>query len=252
VNYLSKAHVAPMTSISFFDKPKNKPMKLLTDKNKIREIKSYFPKHSTAVIRTMLILAQSIIQLRTVCLYKCKDKVGEITGDKNTKVSSHYKRLLRFFEINKVTTFCEGVFMFVLSLIGIESNLIVLDRTNWKIGKKNVNILTLGILFKGCFIPLCWQQLNKRGNSNFRDRTLLVNRFLRWLKKSGQQIKEIVMVADREFIGSEWITYLRLIELHFVVRLKENMYFELCKQNLTKKNSSYENMPDKLNKMVFM
>ena len=210
-------------------------MKQFTDKNKIREIKSYFPKHSMAVVRTMLILAQSILQLRTVCLYKCKDKVGEITGNKSTKVSSHYKRLLRFFEINKVITFCEEAFMFVLSLIGIESNLIVLDRTNWKIGRKNVNILTLGILFKGCFIPLCWQQLNKRGNSNFQERALLVNRFLRWWKKSGQQIKEMVMVADREFIGVEWITYLRLIELHFVVRLKENMYFELCKQNITKK-----------------
>ena len=227
-------------------------MKRLTDESKIRKIKSYFPKHSTAVVRTMLILAQSILQLRTVCLYKCKDKVGEITGDKSIKVSSHYKRLLRFFEINKVITFCEGAFMFVLSLIGIESNLLVLDRTNWKIGSKNVNILTLGILFKGCFIPLCWQQLNKRGNSNFQERTLLVNRFLRWLKKSGQQIKEMVMVADREFIGAEWIAYLRLIELHFVVRLKENMYFKRCDQRISKKNGSYENMPDKLNEMVFM
>ena len=130
-------------------------MKRLTDESKIRKIKSYFPKHSTAVVRTMLILAQSILQLRTVCLYKCKDKVGEITGDKSIKVSSHYKRLLRFFEINKVITFCEGAFMFVLSLIGIESNLLVLDRTNWKIGSKNVNILTLGILFKGCFNSKC-------------------------------------------------------------------------------------------------
>jgi hypothetical protein len=241
-----------MTSISFFDKRKNRSMKRLTDKNKIREIKLYFPKHSTAVVRTMLILAQSILQLRTVCLYKCKDKVSEITGDKNTKVSSHYKRLLRFFEIEKVTTFCEGAFMFVLSLIGIESNLMVMDRTNWKIGKKNVNILTLGILFKGCFIPLCWQQLNKRGNSNFQERTLLVNRFLRWWKKSGEQIKEMVMVADREFIGEEWISYLRLIKLHFVVRLKENMYFELCKQNQTKKNGNYEVMPEKLNNKAFV
>jgi hypothetical protein len=222
-------------------------MKPLTDKNKIREIKSYFPKHSTAIICTMLILAQCILQLRTVCLYKCKDKVSEIKGDKKTKVSSHYKRLLRFFEIEKVTTFCEGAFMFVLSLIGIESNLLVMDRTNWKIGKKNVNILTLGILFKGCFIPLCWQQLNKRGNSNFHERTLLVNRFLRWWKKSGQHIKEMVMVADREFIGAEWIAYLRLIKLHFVVRLKENMFFELCSQNITKKNGNYEVMPKKLN-----
>ena len=67
----------------------------------VKEIKQYFPKHSKAVVKTMLILAQSILQLRTVCLYKCKDKLGEITGVKTTKTSSHYKRLLRFFEIKK-------------------------------------------------------------------------------------------------------------------------------------------------------
>jgi len=226
-------------------------MKPLTKKDKIKEIKQYFPKHSKAVVRTMLILAQSILQLRTVCLYKCKDKVSEITGDKRTKASSHYKRLLRFFEINKVMAFCEGAFMFVLSFIGIETNLLVLDRTNWKIGKKNVNVLTLGILFKGCFIPLCWQQLNKRGNSNFQDRSLLLNRFLRWWKRAGQQVKEMVMVADREFIGIEWITFLKKIELHFVVRLRENMYFELCQQSGNKKNDNCEAMQNKSNKKVF-
>ena len=227
-------------------------MKSLTEKDKIKEIKQYFPNHSKAVVKTMLILAQSILKMRTVCLYKCKDKIGEITGNKSIKVASHYKRLLRFFEINKVISFCEGSFMLVVSLLGIETNLLVLDRTNWKIGKKNVNILTLGILFNGCFIPLCWQQLNKRGNSNFHDRTLLFNRFLRWWKRAGHQAKEMVMVADREFIGTEWIKFLKKIELHFVVRLKENMYFELCEQSDIKKNDNYEAMQNKSNRKDFV
>ncbi len=226
-------------------------MKQLTEKNKIKEIKRYFPKHSQAVVRTLLVLAQSILQLRTVCLYKCKDKVGEITGYRRTKASSHYKRLLRFFEIGKVISFCEGCFIFVLSLLGIETDLLVLDRTNWKIGKKNVNVLTLGILFNGCFIPLCWQQLNKRGNSNFRERSLLLNRFLHWWKRTGRQTKEMVMVADREFIGAEWIKFLKKIEWHFVVRLKENMYFELCQESGAKKNDNCEVMQNKSNWKAF-
>lgn len=227
-------------------------MKPLTDISKVNEIKKHFPKHSRATIQTMLIIAQSILQLRTVCLYKCKDKMGEITGKKSIQVSSHYKRLLRFFEMSYVLSFCEGVFLFVLTLLGISTNLIVLDRTNWKIGKKNVNILTLGILFHGCFIPLCWQQLDKRGNSNFADRRLLVNRFIRWWKYAGLQAKGMVMVADREFIGSEWIKFLRKMNWHFVVRLRENMYFELCNQQIAKKNDSCENMPGRLNETAFL
>lgn len=227
-------------------------MKPLTDKNKINEIKRHFPKHSQATVSTMLIIAQSILQLRTVCLYKCKDKIGEITGRKSTQVASHYKRLLRFFDMKYMLSFCEGVFLFVISLLGITTNLIVVDRTNWKIGKKNVNILTLGILFHGCFIPLCWQQLDKRGNSNFEERRLLVNRFRRWWKRAGLHVKEMVMVADREFIGPEWLRFLGEIHWHFVVRLRENMYFRLCDQRIAKKNVSCEVMPNKLNEMDYM
>jgi hypothetical protein len=198
----------------------------------INKFKEFFPKHTNATIKTFFLLAQCVLQLRTVCLYKCKDKVAGITGNERTKTSSHYKRLLRFFETTKIGAFCEGVFMLVIAVLGIDSNLIVLDRTNWKIGKKNVNILTLGVLFKGCFIPLCWQQMNKRGNSNFKDRSILMNRFLKWWKRAGKHITDSVVIADREFIGWEWLEYLQ--QLHFVFRLRENMYFELqqgCKKN---------------------
>jgi hypothetical protein len=206
-------------------------MKPLTD---IDKIKRFFPKHSKAMVKNFILIAQCVLAAKTVCLYKCATKVPGITGNHKVKMPSHYKRLLRFFELGKVGTFCQGVFMLVLSMIGLDSHLIVLDRTNWKIGKKNVNILALGILFNHCFIPLCWQQLNKRGNSNFLDRKIVMNRFLRWWRQAGKEMAHSIVVADREFIGWEWFEYLQQRELHFVFRLKENMYFELqkgCKKN---------------------
>ena len=210
-------------------------MNLLTDLNKIKD---NFPHHSKCQIRTLLIILGCMLELRTVCLYKCKDKVGNMTGKKNRKSESNYKRLLRFYAIKKINSFCNGIFMLLLSLIEISGVHLVLDRTNWKVGKKNINILTLGILFKDCFIPLCWQQLNKRGNSNFAERENLMNRFIKLWNKAGKSINDMVLVADREFIGPDWFNYLSKNNLSFVFRLKENMYFELVRRDGGKKNAS--------------
>jgi hypothetical protein len=38
-----------------------------------------------------------------------------------------------------------------------------MDRTNWKFGKANINILTVGISWRGTAIPLVWMLLDKRG-----------------------------------------------------------------------------------------
>lgn len=41
-----------------------------------------------------------------------------------------------------------------------------MDRTNWKFGEANINILMLGITYKGIAYPLLFSMLDKRGNSN--------------------------------------------------------------------------------------
>lgn len=203
----------------------------------IDEIKKFFPKHTKAKVKIFIIIASCMLQLRTTCLYKCKDKMGAVTGKNNTHAMSHYKTLIRFFYTKKIQTFCQGIFMLIISLLGIESNCIVIDRTNWKIGKKNINLLTAGVLFFNCFIPLCWVQLNKRGNSNFGERKILMNRFLKLWKMAGKSKEGMVIVADREFIGPQWLEYLHKQNLQFVFRLRDNMYFGLIEG--TKKNANY-------------
>lgn len=140
---------------------------------------------------------------------------------------SHYKTILRFFLMKNVQHFCDGIFYLIFSMFHIDTNQIVLDRTNWKIGKKNVNILTLGVVFLNCFIPLCWQQMDKRGNSNFNERQILMDRFIRLWELIGKNISGMVLIADREFIGPHWLSYLSQNHLLYVFRLKDNMYFEL-------------------------
>ena len=55
---------------------------------------------------------------------------------------------------------------------------LTLDRTNWKWGKRDINILMLAIVYRGIAIPIVWTLLNKRGNSDTKERIALIQRFI--------------------------------------------------------------------------
>jgi hypothetical protein len=93
-----------------------------------------------------------------------------------------------------------------------------MDRTNWKWGKKNINVLVLGIAYKGAAFPLLWISLAKRGNSNTAERIALIARFLRIFSIDRIQC----LLADREFIGKRWLGYLIEKSILFRIRIKNN------------------------------
>ncbi len=223
-------------------------MKTLTDRNKI---KMFFPKYSKATVKTFTEIVTAVIQVRSTSLYKCKDKMKKISQKKKTQAGSHYKKLLRFFALSGMEKFCDCLFMFLFTLIGGEANLLVMDRSNWKRGNKNINLLTLGILWNHCFVPLVWKQMNKCGNSNFSERKSLMRRFVKLWKRMGKSIKNMVLVADREFIGPEWLNYLHKEGVFFVFRLRENLRMGEIEPG-NKKNDSCGDMPGKLNAMAFI
>ena len=79
-----------------------------------------------------------------------------------------------------------------------------IDRTNWQWGKSNINFLMLSACYKGIAIPLYWSLLNKKGNSNGKERIELLERFVNTF---GVHCIEC-LYGDREFIGITWISYL--------------------------------------------
>jgi transposase len=92
------------------------------------------------------------------------------------------------------------------------------DRTNWKWGKKDINILMLAIAYKGIAIPIYWILLNKKGNSSTRERIALTQRFItqfgkKWITK---------FLADREFVGKKWFEWLKSENIDFAIRIKKN------------------------------
>ena len=93
-----------------------------------------------------------------------------------------------------------------------------LDRTNWKWGGVNINLLVLAVVYRGAAIPVYWLPLNKRGNSNSRERKALLQRFI------GQFGKDRIkgLLADREFIGDAWMGWLIQERIPFIIRIRNN------------------------------
>jgi hypothetical protein len=135
------------------------------------------------------------------------------------KVLSNYRRIQRFLSDEQVLDF-NKLALFIVSLFGFldKKYELVMDRTNWKWGQKNINILMLALVYKGVSIPVYWTVFDKRGNSNTQERITLVEEFIAQFGK--QNI--IRILADREFVGEKWLNWLKNQGIDFGIRLKKD------------------------------
>jgi hypothetical protein len=131
---------------------------------------------------------------------------------------SRYRRLQRFFQ--EVVFDYDAVARLIMQLFDFQakSYYLTLDRTNWKWGEKNLNILTLGIVYQGAAIPVYWLVLNKQGNSSQRERIALLQRFIARFGRRGI----LGVLGDREFIGDQWWRWLSDQDIPYLIRMKEN------------------------------
>ena len=109
----------------------------------------------------------------------------------------------------------------ILKLIPVKGPYdLAMDRTNWKYSDTNINILTLGVIYDGMAFPVVYTMMDKRGNSNTQERIDLVNRF----KRIAGEDSIAHLMADREFVGNEWLGYLNACGIHYHLRIRENFY----------------------------
>ena len=59
-----------------------------------------------------------------------------------------------------------------------EKCVLIMDRTNWKWGKRHINILMLSVEHFGMSIPLFWTVLKTGGSSATKDRIRMLRRVL--------------------------------------------------------------------------
>jgi hypothetical protein len=204
------------------------------------KVKDYFPYHTYPCVENFILLINCILQTRTVCLYKCRDKVPQlkkVRAQKGANENSCYMRLIRFFKMKAVADFIMGIRLLLIKVAETNMEYLIVDRTNWKRGAKSINLLTIGSLMNEVFVPFYWLELNREGGSKLNDRTTLVEGMLQLAQRAGKSLQGSILLADREFIGQNWFEYLVDKNISFVIRLKEKMYFELTthtgKKNFT-------------------
>ena len=169
-------------------------------------------KINNARVHLMSMVIIALCKVQTVNFYKLA-----LAFDCQAKPDSALRRLQRFiadFELCK-----DLIARLIFSLLPEKTGLkLVLDRTNWQFGSKDINILMLGVAYRGVAFPLMFSLLDKKGNSNCQERIGLINRFI------GLFGKECVdyITADREFVGEQWIGFLNNLNLRYYIRIRNN------------------------------
>jgi hypothetical protein len=98
-----------------------------------------------------------------------------------------------------------------------------IDRTEWDFGKCQVNILMVLACQGSVQVPLYWELLdNKSGNSSAQDRKAILGKCIQLLTRE----RIGIVIADREFIGHEWLKYLKDHGIAFCVRLPKHHLLE--------------------------
>ncbi|AFZ66657.1 IS4 family transposase [Deinococcus peraridilitoris] len=93
----------------------------------------------------------------------------------------------------------------LVPLLPDEKLVMTMDRTNWEHGEADLNLLVLGVVLEGFTLPLVWMALPHGGSSDTGVRERLVAQLLKVLPAKRWR----VLVADREFVGAAWFTFLR-------------------------------------------
>ncbi len=99
---------------------------------------------------------------------------------------------------------------------------LALDRTNWKLGRTDIHVLVLAIVTPRFKVPIMWILLRHRGNSSTSQRINLLKRYIKCFGVSSIKVP----LADREFVGHEWIEFLIINDVPFTIRVREDMYIE--------------------------
>lgn len=202
---------------------------------KLQELGGLWTTISSSKLKNLLMLSCCILKVRSCNLQKCRDELASITGETALKQSTAYARLKRVFQTGLIEPVLKVVFLMTLYLVTPTGNcLVIVDRTDFKIGNRWVNLLVFGLEWHGVFIPLVWHDLGQRGLSSQQDRIDLLDRLLAWWKASKLALPTLCITADREFIGQDWIMALEKRKIDYVIRIKSNLKFPLWFQDQLK------------------
>jgi hypothetical protein len=164
-------------------------------------------------LQTLVVLIQGLINARTVNL---SHLAGSFCG--SAKLSSNYRRLQRFFQYVRLDE--DWLAKALVALLGLTPPYrLCLDRTNWKVGRKHINLLVLCIATQRVRIPVLWHILDYGGGSSMAQRMALLTRFMALFGKKSIKL----LLGDAEFIGNQWFEFLVENDIPFVIRVSGHL-----------------------------
>src|SRR4051812_22321013 len=168
-------------------------------------------RESFCVLVVGVLLSRTVNLSHLACLFPTR-----------AEIASNYRRLQRFFA--QVILDGSQLARVIVRIAGLGSGpwLLALDHTCWKFGRHDINILMLAIIRNGIAIPVMWDVLGRAGTSTTAQRSALLSRFCAAFGETAIA----GLIADREFIGRAWMSFLVQKDIPFVLRIKDA--FHVC------------------------
>ena len=156
----------------------------------------------------------ALCKVQTVCFEKLA-----ASFDSDAQVDSSLRRIQRFMAEYLLDT--RVISRFIFSLLPHKPPYrLTMDRTNWKFGTSNINVLVLAVVYRGVAFPLLYKMMPKFGNSSVQERIELMQDFIELFGKESIEC----LLADREFVGEHWLKYLNHQRIRYHIRIRENFW----------------------------
>jgi hypothetical protein len=198
---ISKSHLSPTPTVE----NENKDLFSIMNQH-------FGSRFNKARIKLISMFILSLVKVQTVNFNRLSNSF-----DSSSKSESSLRRIQRFFASYVFDV--DLVSRMPYSLIPKEAKHgLTMDRTNWKIGETNINILVIGIVYEGLAFPVLFQMMPKFGNSNCSERIAIMEKYNALFGFESIDY----LVADREFIGEKWLDYLNLNQIKYHIRIRDN------------------------------
>lgn len=171
-----------------------------------------------ARITCLVSMIAGLFSCQSVNTYRLAQRLGG-----GAAFASRAQRIRRLLKDQVFDWAAVGRLLLFLSGCGTKKLTVLVDRTNWDFGKHKINFLVISVVVGKLAVPIVWEQLPKKGNSNTKERLSLLDRFLGIVPPSRIRC----LLADREFIGDSWFAALRKRRIHYAIRVRENLLVAL-------------------------
>ena len=183
----------------------------------------------------------ALCKVQTVCFEKLA-----ASFDTDVGVDSSLRRIQRFMSGYLLDTNLIARLVFAL-LPHKPPYRLAMDRTNWKFGSTNINILVLAIVYQGVAFPILVKMMPKFGNSSTSERIELMQRYFDLFGIDSIDC----LLADREFVGDLWLRFLNSNHIRYHIRIRENFWVVIARnKHRIKASWLFNNL--KINQYVFI